>query len=149
LGRPRQSLRRTLLKQHSYCAPLGTYLGKAELGSTFASDYHQIDTGRDQAGRRAKAFAAESLHPVPSYRPTNPSRDDDSQAGRAYGRRLGGHEEREVGGSDASSRALGLHELAVFPEPALAPRTSRSTGSLVRAALTLVAHGHRIPDYFL
>ena len=134
--RARQRFRGSFLKQRRDRAPLGTDLGDAELGRPFASNHHEIDSLRQKVRQSSKALAAEALDAIAPHCAADSPPDDEAEARRTRRRRLGCHEQREMGRPYAPARALRPHELCVLAEPPL------DTGHEARALASRGLSGH-------
>ena len=116
--RARQGFHRPFLKQRTHGAPLRLDLGETQLGSAFASDHDEIHPVRQELRKRAEALAAEAFHAVAAYGGADAFGHHQAEAGWPGRRRLRGDEQREVGRTHPTARALGEHELAMPPQPA-------------------------------
>jgi hypothetical protein len=141
MGGPRQGFRGAFPEQRPYGAPLGTHLGHAQRGRSFARDHHQVDAVGQELGKRPEALAAEALHAVAKHGPAHATRDHEAHARRPRRGRLSCHEEGEVRRPHAAARTLRTYELGVLPESPLgrsrgcaggAPRFERARHPVVQ-----------------
>jgi hypothetical protein len=127
LAPARQHIRRPLPQEALDLAPLFAYLGTAQLRGAAPDDDHEVHPRRKKVGPAAEAFTAQTLRPVPAYRPAHLAWRDDSETRRSRWGRLLGDEEREMLRRDAATprairrAALGTGELGVLSHAAIAP----------------------------
>jgi hypothetical protein len=139
----RQRFHGTFLKQPLDAAPLGTHIREPELVGSFARNHDEIHAVGQQGRPLPEALAAEPFHAVALHGAPDLARHDQPEPSRTgLTSPLRRHEQGEVGGAHAASKALRPDELLVLPHPAVRPE-----GSAARA------HGARCigqqPSYFL
>ena len=116
----RQRFRSALLEEPLDREPLGTHPRQVELRGPWARDDDEVDPPGKQVRTGPEALTAEALDPVSLHGAADPATHDQPEP-RWARHPLGGHEEREVGGSYPAGRAIALraHELCVLAESAI------------------------------
>jgi hypothetical protein len=125
VGGPRQRFRSSLPQQWLDRTPLRPHLGQSQLVRALTGDDDEIHARRKELRPRAEALSAEPLHAISADCAADPACDDEAKPRRARGRRLGCHQECEVGGPDAASYPLRACKFRMLAQPAVAPEVER------------------------